>query len=435
MQLKKSIKSLSWLWIGSLLGSGSTFLIYIILARTLGTEDFGLFSSSLAIVGILTLISGFGISQWWLKIFGKEGYEGIRWFKSSFKLILFSLFFVIILLFFWATFGPHNDITKKLLYVMSLFLISQVVIEMVAAKFQLEERYSEMAIWQLLPNLARLTLISLCMYIFMNNFSVVDISYIYAIVAVIFIGIGIYQLNIMYKGDFGLISHTGKTTNILIIPTVKNVFLEAWPFGLSLLFSFIYVQSDIILVKYMVGDEAAGIYNVSFIILAAVLMFPTIFYQKFLMPKLHRWANHDKKKFYEVYKKGNIVMLVSGTFTMLLVLMFSENIILFLFGKEYEYSIELLNLLAFILPVYFVAYSTGATLITGNHMKLKVKLMGTIALLNIILNLYLIPIYSSIGAAVATIICNILLLLFYYYFSEKVVFKTEGEKDECMAKD
>ncbi|MBD3842097.1 MAG: oligosaccharide flippase family protein, partial [Campylobacterales bacterium] len=70
MSKKQAIKSLSFLWMGSLLGSGSTFIIYMILARHLGVEQFGVFSSALATITILSLFSGFGVSQSWLKHFG-----------------------------------------------------------------------------------------------------------------------------------------------------------------------------------------------------------------------------------------------------------------------------------------------------------------------------------------------------------------------------
>ena len=73
MSSKKALKSLSLLWMGSLVGSGSTFIIYTVLARKIGPELFGLFSSALATITIFSLLAGFGVSKVWLKLFGKEG--------------------------------------------------------------------------------------------------------------------------------------------------------------------------------------------------------------------------------------------------------------------------------------------------------------------------------------------------------------------------
>jgi len=160
--------------------------------------------------------------------------------------------------------------------------------------------------------------------------------------------------------------------------------------------------------------------------MVAVYMFPAVLYQKFLLPKLHRWANHDKDKFYEVYRKGNIAMLILGIIAMLLVWLLSAWAIPFLFGDEYQNSVNILNILAVSSPIIFVAFSAGATLVTQEHMKLKVKYMGIVALLNLGLNFLLIPLYSAIGAAVATVVSNLVLLILYYYATEKYVFKQGG---------
>ena len=38
------------------------------------------------------------------------------------------------------------------------------------------------------------------------------------------------------------------------------------------------------------------------------------------------------------------------------------------FGEKYVSALEIINYLLFVIPVYYVASSTGATLITGKHM-------------------------------------------------------------------
>ena len=55
-------------------------------------------------------------------------------------------------------------------------------------------------------------------------------------------------------------------------------------------------------------------------------------------------------------------------------------------------------------------------------MRKKVKYMGIVALLNIILNIILIPVHGAIGAAITTVFSDIVLLLLYYTASKKYVF-------------
>lgn len=423
---KKNIKSLSFLWLGSFLGSGSTFIIYILLARHLGVEQFGIFSSAIAIVTVLSLISGFGVAQAWLKHFGEEGWNAVRWLSSSFKLATISIFIVLLILIIWSTFGPNDSESKKILYILSFFIIGQMITELVSVKFQLEEKYSILSLWQVIPNLLRLSIICFFIYIFKDkSFDVITVAYVYSSVAILFILIGINQLSKMKNDQFDLKGHKNKIINFTNIPNVKETFSHSWAFGLGSIFAFIYLQSDIIMLKYISGNEATGYYNVGFIIISAILIFPTVLYSKFLMPKYHRWANNDKNKFYEYYKKGNLLMFIFGMFFFIIVLSFSNFFIPILFGQDYMNSIILVQILSISLPIYFVAYSIGATLVTKENMKYKVQLMGTTALINIILNTILIPLYNEIGAAIATIISNLILLAFYYLVAERKIFKKD----------
>ena len=422
MNKKKSIKSVLFLWLGSLLGSGSTFVIYWILARKLGPETFGVFSSALATITVFSLISGFGVSQVWLKLFGEEGWRAIRWLKPSMYFVLLTLGLVSVLLFAWAFFGPHDVITKQLLLLMLFFMIGLITVNLVSSKLQLEERYSFLAFWQLLPNLSRLVIIATSYYVLNITLAILDIGVVYATVGIIATVFGFFELYKMYNGKFQLKGHKTNQGQTFNIPKIRDIFAEAWPFGLGSFFAFIYVQSDIIMLKYLVGDEQVGFYNVSFVVLTSIYLFPSILYQKYLMPKFHRWANFDREKFYSVYKKGNIAMLVLGVIIMSLVLLLSKFFIPLFFGEEYTESIVLINILALTLPFYLVAFSVASALVTKNHMKKKVIYMGVVAVLNLLLNFYLIPVYQGKGAAIATVISNAVLVVIYFYATNKYVF-------------
>src|SRR3546814_7151118 len=67
------------------------------------------------------------------------------------------------------------------------------------------------------------------------------------------------------------------------------------------------------------SDEAAGVYNVAFVIMSAVYLIPSVIYQKFLLPKIHIWANHDQETFVKAYEKGRLFMFLTGIAAMLFV--------------------------------------------------------------------------------------------------------------------
>ncbi|MGK2862159.1 MAG: oligosaccharide flippase family protein, partial [Chitinophagaceae bacterium] len=341
-----------------------------------------------------------------------------------------SLFFVAItlllitLVVIGLTFVHKNDpLTSQLLLLLLFYVYGYISVQLVSSKLQLEERYALLTLWQMLPNSSRLLIIVIGYYVLEIQLSIINIGWIYALVGFFFTSIAAVQLVDLMRGKFRLIGHTNTFQENQESPAVKEVFKEAWPFGFAGLFAFIYIQSDIIMVKYISGDTEAGYYNVAFTILSAIMTIPTILFSKYLIPKYHRWSNHDKDRFYSTYKKGNLAMLVSGSCILAGVILLSWYFIPLLFGKEYEPSIILLNVLAVTIPFSFLAYSYGATLLTSEHMRLKVRLMGGVALFNVISNLIFIIWHGAIGAAVSTLLSYILLAFLYRYYARKKVFQ------------
>ncbi|WP_437371614.1 oligosaccharide flippase family protein [Maribacter litoralis] len=422
MSYIKAFKSISLLWLSSLLGSGSTFILYAILARKLGPQDFGLLSNALAIISVILLICGFGISKTWLKLFGKEGWAGLRWIKPSLKLLGINLIIFSILIIFIGYLSLIDEVSSNLFRIMIFHIYGYCVIELIISKLQLEEKYIEMAIWQLSPNLLRLITVVFLVYVLNLPINVQKVGFIYGVIGVILTFFGLKQLVSINENNFSLKGHKKPIKISYSIPKIKELFNESWPFGMAGIFAFIYLQSDIIMIKYISGDTETGEYNVAFIVLSAVFVVPVVIFSKFLMPKYHRWSNQDMSKLHIAFIRGNFSMLIIGFILMISIYFSAPYFTPILFGLEYEPAVQLLQILSITIPIYFVAYSVGAMLISSEQMKLKVKLMGGVAVINIIANLILIPWYGNIGAALATILSNGILLLLYWIFVNKNVF-------------
>lgn len=102
-----------------------------------------------------------------------------------------------------------------------------------------------------------------------------------------------------------------------------------------------------------------------------------------------------------------------------LLLFFFADIIPLILGPEYIMSISMLKWLAFLPLLLVIRTFLGMVLITGGRFRYNSMVFATGALINVGLNLYLIPLYSWTGAALATIIAELamifLLWLVIYY--------------------
>jgi len=422
MSNNKSIKTILLLWFGSLAGVGFGFLVQVILARYLGPSGFGVFSTAFSLAAIFIPLAGFGISQYWLKEFGKDGYLAIGQVSPSLKLIVINTTLIISLIALWGLFGPHEDPLKYTILIMSFYVAGPVLLELMAIKLQLEEKYTKVALLQIAPHLFRFCLILAILLLADSYLTIINIAFVYVLVSIFLVVFGIIMMLKFAEGVVDLKGHKSfSNIESSELVQIKHIIHGSWPFALAGVFQFIYFQSDIILLNYMVGSEVAGIYYSAFIVIVLVA-FPSVVYQKFFLPKIHRWANHDHDLFYKFFKRGNVVMLVLGLLAMVVVWLLAPYAVPILFGKEYGHSIELLYILSASLPVVFFASSPGAALSTKNHMRTKVKIMAMVAIFNIILNIVLIPSYGSVGAAIATVLSNFTLALFYYFISMKKVF-------------
>lgn len=421
MMLKlKVVKLLSFLWVGSLAGAGMAFITQVMIARILDVGQFGSFSSALATVTLVAPLAGIGVPALWLKVFGAEGWGGLRWVKPSFNFVLMSCAGVMTALCVWG--WVHEEESSPIFYILSVVVLGQICIELVSSKLQLEERFGTLALWQLVPHLIRFLFLVSAWHYVDKGLTPGGISVIYSTVAFLMMVLSYRPLVDMAKGSLRLKGHKDRGVGIADVPTWRTVASQSWPFGIGAFAHLIYFQSDIILLKYLVGDEAAGSYNVAFTVMTAVYLLPSVLYQKFLLPKIHRWSAHDTSKFYLVYRKGNIVMLVFGLIAAGSIWLGSDLFIIMVFGSEYADSAKLLSILAFSSPLISVALSAGSTLVTSENIRLKVKYMLAVALFNLVLNLAVIPHWGAIGAAYTTLLSNMLLMLLYIYGAEFKVF-------------
>ena len=130
----------------------------------------------------------------------------------------------------------------------------------------------------------------------------------------------------------------------------------------------------------------------------AIYFIPGVIYQKFLLPKIHGWANHDEPKMLEIYQAGNGIMLLLGFVILASLFFLAPQIIPIIFGSEYGETSEVLRILLFCIPIRFLATSVEAPLFTKELMKwngkaiihletwLRMEIIAILSLLMMIMN-------------------------------------------------
>jgi O-antigen/teichoic acid export membrane protein len=409
--------AISLLWLATLAGVGMVFLSQVLLARQLGPAGYGLLASSLATVTMMAPLAGFGLSQFRLKAYGSEGWGADRWLRPALRFSAISTALAILSIVVWALFGgPVDATTRPVLLLLSPVIVGVFAIDLVGSKLRLEERHRALAGWQMLMPAGRLTVALLAVAI--ASMTARDVALGYALVALLVAALAAPQLAAMRRGEMALKGHGPRQQSTATEPDhaahepgVWQLWSQAWAYGLAAVLYPVFFQISTVLLKYLSGNAQAGRYGVALAVMTAIYLLPATVYQKFLLSRLHRWAVHDKAKFWRVHRLGNVAMLSAGLVIGLALAVLAPWLVPLAFGDAYRSVAAILAVLAICTPIRFLSTAVGSALLTENHMRYRVLAMLAATVAAIVLNGLLIPRFAELGAAWATVIAESLLLL------------------------
>lgn len=429
--LNTNIVALFSLFVGTALTAIASILTTIIIARHTTTEVFGNYSTILAIITTFTPLCGFGIAQYWLKLFGQHGSYGMIWIEKSIIFVSISTILVFTILASWFYLTSETTYMFLVSVILSFILFKRVSMEITNSILQIDSKYLSLSIWQFFNTSLVLFIILAYIYLFSISFDELKIVIIYSITVVITLLISLFLiLNFIKKHKNNIDQNRLIKLKEEYNPQITKIFKESVPFGFAGLFYLIYYQFGVVFVKYIEGSEASAHYTVAFTFLTAALLVPSVIYQKFLLPKLHKWAYHDKAKFIKSYYYGNYIMLILGILVFLFLWIFAPYFVNLFFGERYNSSISLVQIMAINVPIVYVASSVGSLLVTQEHMKTKVYYMGISAIISIILIIPMINYFGTVGAIYTNIICNIFILIIYFYKVKRDILIKYNKEEE-----
>ncbi|MFC3653473.1 oligosaccharide flippase family protein [Dyella humi] len=410
---RRALGAISVLWIATALGAVLAFLTQALLARELGPAEYGLFASSLATVTMVTPLAGFGLPQYWLQVYGVEGWQGNRWLTPSLRFIAGSTVLTLSLVMAWSFIGAPSDARPILLLLLPIVL-GILAASLISSQLRLEERHYALALWQLTTPGSRMLVAVLLLLIPSLDGRFVAIGF--SLISLVVAALALPRLMAMMRGGIQLHGHGPQPTAQMLgpSPSVARLWSQAWAYGLEATLYPIFFQISTVLLKYLNGNTQAGIFGIALGVMTAIYLIPSTVYQKFLLSKLHRWAVHDTAKFWRVYRHGAIAMLASGVFVALALVVVAPWLVPIVFGEKYKPVVRVLTVLAVCVPVRFLSTAVSSALLNEQHMRYRVVAMGLSAVMVVVFNVMLIPTYHEMGAAIATVAGEVSLLLAMY---------------------
>ncbi|MFA7244327.1 MAG: flippase [Patescibacteria group bacterium] len=194
----------------------------------------------------------------------------------------------------------------------------------------------------------------------------------------------------------------------------------SWPLGIVFIINNLYFKLDTLLLFAIKGSVAVGIYTVAYKVLE-VTAFIGSYFSSALKPAISQNIQSNKASVGNIIEKSITIMLAVAMPLTITCVVFSKEIILFLSNADFLSGSWALMILSFALPLIYFDNLLGEILLANDERKLLIKISIFILSFNLIANLIFIPLFSFIGAAVTTVVSELLLLLINAHYTQKIV--------------
>ena len=199
----------------------------------------------------------------------------------------------------------------------------------------------------------------------------------------------------------------------------KKIISEGWPITLSGAFIFIYNSLDTIIISIMKGEQSVGLYQVSYKIIGTIFILATLINQAYL-PTLMDAVAKNKPDLHVIFNKAVKSVLFWSIPITMGGMMLGERIITFIFGNEYLAGVAAFKILIWNCVIFFLSSAMTSLLYAAKKQKSAMKIFFFGAAANIIFNVFMIPIFGIVGAALTTVLAEIVVLAGIYLLARKI---------------
>lgn len=362
----------------------------VLVARYLGAEWFGYLHYSLAIVALLVPVVKLGLNSIVVKYLALEPERRGQLLGTAFAMqVATALLLCIGLVGFIRVVGVGHETTDLMVTILAVTLVFQCADPVVSwNQSQVASKYTVLA--NRISLLVGLTIRLIFIYF--------TIDFIYFILAWVVESI----LKAFFLFHFYLKKESLSNWKF-DRRTALRLLKESWPMMFSGIAAIVYLKIDVVMLGSMRESRDVGIYSAAVRISEIFYFLPTIV-SATLLPAIVRSSQHDASFF-----NKRIQALIDGlalySIVAIAFLLTSADVLVnLLFGSDYSEAGLILKIHAFALIFVATGTSRDKMLIAENRTLFIMISTFFGAVINIALNLYLIPRYAGIGAAISTVV-------------------------------
>jgi O-antigen/teichoic acid export membrane protein len=184
---------------------------------------------------------------------------------------------------------------------------------------------------------------------------------------------------------------------------VKNLLSQSWMLILTAALSIIYFKIDQVMLGQMAGDEEVGVYSAATRLSEVWYFIPTAIVTS-VFPALIKAKGRGDKIYYARLQQLYDFLAWLGLAVAVFFTFASDWLIVLIFGDKYAAAGPILSVHIWAGVFIFLKVAMGRWLLNEGKLAFLFISSGSGAIINVTLNILLIPRYGGMGAAVATVI-------------------------------
>ena len=372
---------------------GVGLLVGVWVARYLGPEQFGLLSFANAFIGLFGAVAGLGLQNIVVRdiVRNPHGEEETLGTAALLQFIGGLVAYGLILgTIFWLR--PDDALAKTLVAILGsimLFKASEVAVYWFESQV-----LSKYIVW--VQNGSFLVFATIKVGLILNSAPLTAFAW-----AIMAEALMVAFLLVVILGLRGPRLRQLRIT----LGRTKTLVQDGWPLLLSGIAITLSMRVDQIMIGQIMSDTAVGIYSVG-VRLAEVFIFVGLTVASSIFPRLIELNEKEfAKEFVRFIRLPFYVLFILSIF----VAVTSELIVPIIFGQEYLGSAPVLSILVFSVPITYISVMSSKYLLRKGMQReiMYRQVIGVVV--NIAMNLLLIPSMGIVGAAIATVLTDVII--------------------------
>ncbi len=405
----KSLSNASWLTGARFFGDVSGLILFVIFARHFGPAGIGVYAFALAMGQFVFSATNMGLEDYAIRECTNLDLPdrqillsrllGAQILPIGMFLLLYSALVVI------ATQNQDLVIAAGILSVYQIFLALSKTFFVPAFSAQ------EMAIPSILEVSAKIVAVSaslMLLIIFETGMATTLITF------------PLTGIALLIASAISCVRYVGRIHIRVNIADVSLVLRNVWPFALSIIVFQIYSRADVVMLTLMLGEAQAGLYASALKCLEVGGM-PLFYMGVATYPVLSAYfASKKMQKFSRSADLMLRVTLVLGGLLAWVLYCVVPALVVPVFGDQFAATADVSKMLVG-LAILLAVSATLVRVMMAAHLQIKrVKLQSYAVILNIILNLVMIPLFGITGAIIASLFAEGMANIWYFREIRKI---------------